>query len=533
MSTAATFTHGVASFDPVPDGVLLWTRVEGAERVRWHLAERAAHGGPRGQVRSGTVPVDPDSRVATVAVDGLRPGTDHLYWFRADGVASPRGRTRTAPDGAAGSWRLALVCCADHSINHLTAYRAVAEADVDVVVHLGDYIYETRGKGERTQDPDRDCVTLEDYDRRYAQLRADPALQALHARHPMITIWDDHDIADNAWAGGAKGHDEEEHGPWAQRLLAAAGARQRWLPARLEDPSDPTRLWRSFRAGDLAELVVTDTRIAGRDQQAGDPGAGPLEDPDRSLLGEPQRAWLRDRIADRSARWCLLATQVTMHPMALPVPTGATLLEGAPSGYGLVDGAGVCLDEWDGYPAERERVARWLAARGSDAVIVSGDVHSSWVFDGHLAPGVPAVAPEFVVPSVSSTPMGRQLPRGWRKVASALAGTADGARWYEVESWGFTTLEVTPRHVSAAWHLVDASGTDPATELAATWVVDTGDPGSLRPVGPLRAPLELSRPSAPLVAGAALAAAAAAWAARRAVGGRGAERRGFGSRVRG
>lgn len=498
--TQKVFPHGVASFDPGPDRVILWTRIMPPETraaaaaptmsVHWHIAERSADGGVAGAVRSGTAEVQLDEPFVAVDVDALPAATDHLYWFECDGTTSPVGRTRTLPDGSPTSWRVAVTCCADYSINHLSAYREIARSDVDVVLHLGDYVYETEGKGGRRLDPDGVCVTLEDYDRRYAQVRSDPALLELHARHPLITIWDDHDIADNAWRHGAKAHDPDEHGPWEDRLRAAALARQRWLPARLPEPQDPLRLWRSFRAGDLAELVITDTRVDGRDQQAGDPGARPLDDPDRALLGPAQRVWLEERIRDRSSQWCVIATQVTMSPMRLPVPLGTTtLLEGAPSGYGIVDGAAVCVDEWDGYPAERRRVARWLADRGGDALLVSGDVHSSWVFDGSLTPGVAPVAPEFVAPGVSSTPLGRQLPRGWRRLASAAANRTDGALWFDLESWGFVLLDVTPTAITGSWCMVDARRDHPGHEVAATWTVGSGRPARLQPVGTTRRPV--------------------------------------------
>ena len=487
--TTPRFPLGVASFDPGVDRILLWTRVDGGGSVEWHLAERGPDGGPAGEVRSGTA--DPDEvGCVCVEVDGLRAGTAYLYWFTSDDHRSTTGRTRTLPEGSPERWRLALTCCADRSINELTVYEAIAADEVDLVVHLGDYIYETQGKGQHAHDPDRVCVTLEDYDRRYAQIRSDPAVMAMHARHPMVATWDDHDVADNAWRHGAKAHDPEEHGPFPERLRAAALARQRWLPARLDDPDDPLRLWRSVRAGDLAELVMMDTRIDGRDQQAGDPGASPLDDPDRALIGPAQRRWLEERIRDRSAAWCVLATQVTMSPMQLPVPAGTrTLLDGAPSGYGIVDGRAVCVDEWDGYPAERRRVARWLADRGGDALVISGDVHSSWVFDGVMSPGIPAAAPEFVAPSVSSTPMGRQLPRGWRGLGRLAGVAAEGARWYDLESWGYTVLELTPEAITGTWYAVDATSTDPSTEVIARWELGRGGADRLRPLGEPRNPL--------------------------------------------
>lgn len=471
------FTHGVASFDPATDRVILWTRAVGTEHVHWHV--RTA--GTDAPARSGVIEVDPTHGCVSVDVDGLEAGAELEFWFSSGGDRSPTGRTRTLPEGAPGRWRLGLLCCADHSIHHPTVHRRLAEAELDLVVHLGDYIYENEGKGERTLEPDRTCVTVEDYDRRYAQVRRDPATMALHARHPMAFVWDDHDVADNAWRHGAKAHDPAEHGDWEERLRAAAIARQRWVPCRLPDPDDLLRVWRSLRAGDLAELVLTDTRIDGRDQQAGDDGARPLHDPDRSMIGASQRRWLEERIRDRSSTWCLLATQVTMSPMRLPVAEGVELLDGAPSGYGIVDGDVVCVDEWDGYPAERTRVARWLADRGGDAVILSGDVHSAWVFDGPLSPGVRAVAPEFVCPAVSSTPMARQLPRGWQGLAEAIVDEhVPGPRWFELRWWGFVVLDVTPGSVTGSWYRVDAREPDAPAELSARWVIDRSTPMRLR-----------------------------------------------------
>lgn len=479
-----TFPHGVASFDPTSDSVLLWTRVEGGGTCRWHLGAVAD---PDAALRSGEVRVDDPTGCVTVDVGDLDPGQEYRYWFSTDGARSRTGRTRTLPTGSPRSWRLGVLCCADYSVNHLTVHRHLAAAELDLVLHLGDYIYENEGKGERTFEPDHDCVTVDDFDLRYAQVRRDSATKDLHASHPMVAVWDDHDIADNAWRHGAKAHDPDEHGDWESRLHAAAIARQRWLPARLADPTDLMRLWRSVQVGDLAELIVTDTRIDGRDQQAGDDGAPPLDADDRAMIGPAQRRWLEERLRAREQRWCLLSTQVTMSPMRLPVADGVSVLDGAPSGYAVVDGAVVCVDEWDGYPAERSRIARWLADRGGDAVILSGDVHSAWVFDGELSPGVRAVAPEFVCPAVSSTPMARQLPRGWQRLASGIVDTrVPGPRWFELTMWGYLVVTVTPAALTTQFHTVDASRPDGERRLAATFAVRSGDPGHVHGAG--RAP---------------------------------------------
>jgi len=346
MSEEATppFGHGVASFDPTHESVLLWTRAPGAGRVGWCIA-RSPGGRP---VASGEADVVAGhDHCVTVAVDGLDPATTWYYWFEAGASRSPVGRTRTLPAGGTDPLRLAVVCCGDYSRGHFTAYRAVAEADVDLVLHVGDYIYETRGKGDvRQAEPDHEVVTLADYRTRYAQSRADPDLVALHQRHPMVAVWDDHDIADNAWRGGAKGHDPNAHGHWDDRLAAATTAHHEWLPARVPG-DDPLRVWRSMAIGDLAELVVLDTRIAGRDQQADDEAARPWDDPSRSLLGDDQRAWAHARIRDRTRPWCLLVTQVVLNRMELPVEHGARLADLAPSGYAVIGGQAMCTFECD------------------------------------------------------------------------------------------------------------------------------------------------------------------------------------------
>lgn len=463
----APFPHGVASFDPTHDSVLLWTRAPGVGRVSWRVVRRP--GGP--PVASGEVDVVAErDHCVTVAVDGLDPATSFYYWFEAGPSRSPVGRTRTLPAAGTDSVRLAVVCCGDYSRGHFAVYRAVAEADVDLVLHVGDYIYETRGKGDvRRAEPDHEVVTLDDYRTRYAQARGDADLIALHQRHPVVAVWDDHDIADNAWRGGAKGHDPNAHGRWDDRLQAATTAHHEWLPARLPDPGDPLRVWRSVAIGDLAELVVLDTRIAGRDQQADDEAALPWDDPDRSLLGDEQRAWAHARVRDTTRPWCLLVTQVVLNRMELPVEHGAILGELAPSGYAVIDGEAMCTDEWDGYPAEREALVRAIAERSRGVVALSGDVHSAWAYEGPCDDTGQAVAVEYTAPCVTATPMARQLPRGWQRLVDRLAERLPEARWFDLEHHGFLVVELTATHADAHWYCVDTEDPRARPEHAASW----------------------------------------------------------------
>ena len=204
-----------------------------------------------------------------MSVEGLSPATSYWYRFEAGGERSPVGRTRTLPDHDVTAFRIATVCCADYAVAPLSVYRAVAEREVDLVLHLGDYIYEKEGsRGGRRHDPPHEATTLDDYRRRIAQVRSDPDAQALHLRHPVITIWDDHDLADNAWRDGAKHHDPAEHGPWPDRVAAAArpgrsGCRPAFPASTIRSPlggRSPSATWPSSCSSTRASRDATGKR---------------------------------------------------------------------------------------------------------------------------------------------------------------------------------------------------------------------------------------------------------------------------------
>jgi alkaline phosphatase D len=459
------FAHGIGSFDPTAGSVLLWTRVTGGHPLGWSVWRDQAM---TGEVAHGEVVPDADrDHVALVDLEGLDPGCTYWYRFELGGVPSPLGRTRTLPVRGSSPVRLGLVSCARYSVAPLTAYRALAARDVDLVVHLGDYIYEDGGdKGPRSHDPDRPVVSLDDYRRRIAQMRTDPDCQALHQRHTVVTLWDDHDLADNAWSGGAKAHDPATQGEWRARVAAAHRARSEWLPAR--DDRDPERTWRSVALGDVGELLLLDTRIAGRDRHAGDPGTAPVDDPGRSLLGAEQRAWLADRLADTSRPWSLLASSVVVNSLELSLPPLVAAAPLLPNGYAVHDGRVLRDDQWDGYPAERDRVVAGVgqrAASGGRTLILSGDVHSSWAFEGPAdATGTP-VALEATTPSVSSAPMGRgRLPGVWRFL-DGVVRRLPHARWVDITNRGFSVVEVSAERVRVTWWFVDPYDTDDVPDL--------------------------------------------------------------------
>jgi len=493
------FRHAVASFEPTGSSVLLWTRLTGATSARWCVA---ADAGLSQVVASGEASTSPDADgTVVVDVDGLRPGTTWWYRFDAAGETSPVGRTRTLPAAPATSVRLGLVCCARYSMAPLGAYRAMAEREVDVVLHLGDYVYEDDGhKGPRDHRPPRAAVTLDDYRQRLAQVREDPDCQALHLRHPMILVLDDHDVADNCWQDGAKSHDPEAQGPFAARAAAAARARQEWAPGRLRDPARPTATWRSVPIADVAELIILDTRLSGRDLQAGDDGAKGLHDPDRSLLGDEQRAWLGERLADITRPWALLASGVVVNEVSLPLPA-TSLFDGLlPNGYSAIEGKVLHDDQWDGYPAERDRLVSCLAERGragGRTVILSGDIHSSWAFEGPRTAGGDPVAVEITIPAVASKPMGRsRVPGAWR-VLDAMVRRLEHVPWVDVTERGYGMLDVRPDRVGMEWWFVEATDRDPGAgaELGKVFVTHRRPwPPRLSDAGPSPDPVRLGLP---------------------------------------
>jgi alkaline phosphatase D len=460
-----TFTHAVASFEPTTTGVLLWTRVLGSTRVGWQVATDPDL---RGVVASGEADVDPDrDHTVVVDVDGLQAATTYWYRFEAAGDRSPIGRTRTLPSDGADRFLLATVSCSRYSEAPFGVYRAVAERDVDLVVHLGDYIYEDGSTRPRRNDPPEPAITLRDYRRRLAQVRADPDTTALHLRHPVVGIWDDHDLADNAWRDGAKHHDPDVDGPWSDRAEAAARARQEWLPARLRAADQPLVTWRSMIVGDLAELLLLDTRLVGRDRQAGDEGSPDLDDPARSLLGDEQRSWLHERLADTERPWAVVASGVVVNAIELAWPRPLRWVNSLlPNGYAVLDGRLLHDDQWDGYPAERARLVDALRRRGAAggrAVLLSGDVHSSWAFTGPCdeASGT-AVAVEVTTPAVSSAAMGRAHYPGLWRVLDREANRLPHVGWADVTERGYATLDLTRDAAVAEWWFVHPYASDPS-----------------------------------------------------------------------
>ena len=425
------FSHSVASGDPLPFAVILWTRISPdnseATDVFWEVARDAQF---TDRVGAGWTQTDAD-RDFTVKLDtvGLAAGTTYYYRFQSLGRASPIGRTRTAPLENVDRLRMAVVSCSNYPVGYFHAYRKIGErADLDLVVHLGDYIYEygSSATGVRPHDPPREIIALGDYRRRYAQYRTDPDLQEAHRQHPFVTVWDDHESANNSWRGGAENHDEDSEGSWAERRAAAERAYSEWLPIRDQDDG---RTFRMLAFGDLVDLFMLDTRLWGRDQQIESVSDREgLRDPSRTILGFDQEEWLAQGLRESSARWVIAGQQVIMSPWTLV---------GAPESEG--GGAIANTDSWDGYFASRERLVQALGDAGNpNFVVLTGDVHSSWAFDLTTDPSDPAaydpvtgagsVGVELVTTSVTSNFPAVGIEDFFLSASSAPALGGDGIK---------------------------------------------------------------------------------------------------------
>lgn len=475
----SVFQHGVASGDPLADRVILWTRVtpstRGAVVVAYSIATDP---GMTQVVQQGRTKTNPD-RDYTVKIDAsrLQAGTTYYYRFSTLGQDSPIGRTRTLPVGNTQRLRMAVVSCSNHAFGLFNVYRRIAErADLDAVIHLGDYVYEYGPNvygSLRTPEPPFEMVTLSDYRLRHAQYKRDADSIEMHRQHPLIAIWDDHETTNDAWRDGAQNHTPGTgvggEGDWGERVNVALQAYYEWMPVRIPDVTKRRENQRAFRFGDLAELVMLEQRLSARSQQLvatvptpfgnGFVQTGDFADPARHLLGAAQEQWLADKLRTTPARWKLLGQGVMFAQLKI---------QAAP----LAQGGGVFLntDQWDGYQPARDRVYDiFKGANGlppvHNCVVLTGDIHSSWAADLSQDPNNPdpatggynpatgegSRAVEFVGTSVTSP--GANDPTG--STAALLRNINPHFKYIDLNQRGYMLMDLTPQRVVGEWWFVD------------------------------------------------------------------------------
>lgn len=481
---AYPFALGVASGDPLPDGVVLWTRLApdplaggGMPMARvpvgWEVARDPAF---RTIVQTGTEVARPElGHSVHVEVEGLEPGREFWYRFHAGGEVSQVGRTRTAPADPASVDRLRFaVCgCNHYETGYFTAYQHIAEQAFDFVFHTGDYIYEDRGDGGRNANRVRqhhcdEIFTLVDYRNRYAQYKLDPALRAAHLSAPFIVTWDDHET-DNDYAGDRDEHDT----PPEVFLLRRAAAYQAYFESmplrRAQWPRGASlRLFRRLRFGSLIDLSVLDTRQYRSDQACGGAtatGCAAALDPARTMLGDEQERWLFEHLATVRARWTVLGQQV---------PTFARdNLEASPSGQ-------FAMDKWDGYVVARQRLyARLRETRAPNPLVLSGDVHLHYGADLKLDftdPASETIGAEFTNTSISSAGDGGDVAPNWE------ATRADNPHIkYHSGRRGYIDCTATPSTLRADFKIVEKVSVPGLPVLTGgSLVMEAGKPGCVR-----------------------------------------------------
>ena len=503
------FAHGVASGDPLADGVILWTRVTLASStstspvdVEYVVATDPALGASS-IVAGGRFTTDA-TRDYTVKVDvgGLKPATTYYYRFAVASASSgavaagvsPVGRTRTLPVGSVDRVRVAVASCASLAHGYFNAYRRIAErADLDLVVHLGDYIYEY-GDGDygslRPYEPSHEIVSLADYRQRHAQYKRDTDVQALHRQHAMVAIWDDHEFADNAWSGGAANHTEGAEGTWTARVAAALQAYYEWMPVRRVDAAEPRRNNRSFALGNLVELVMLEERLLARSKQLdgntalpGSPSftqTGAYADASRQLLGSAEESWLATTLRGSKAQWKLLGQGVMFAQLKT---NGASNAAGG--------GTFINSDQWDGYQPARDRVFDILKGSAgtaplNDVVVLTGDIHSSWAADLTPDPNNPDAAAggydeatgagsravEFVGTSVTAP----ALPKFTSPLATFNVKLSNPhIKYVDLTQRGYMLLDVDAKRTVCEWWYVDGIATSGGGEtFGAAYQVQAG-----------------------------------------------------------
>ena len=480
------FTHAVASGEPASDSMLLWTRYVPASGDSAELRVELAETPDFARVVAGGAQITGAWRdfTAKITVAGLAPGRVYHYRFVApDGGFSPVGRTKTLPEGVAPHFRTAIFSCSNMPYGYFNAYgHAAARDDLDLAIHLGDYLYEYE-TGDypaakdavpgRKPEPAGELLHLADYRLRYGSYRSDPDLQRLHARVPMIVQWDDHESANDSWEGGAQNHDPATEGDWNARRAASIQAYREWMPVS-DEP------WKAYDIGTLATLFRTETRDLARTKQpdvaplfkAADPIAaltafrdGAWQDPAVTMMGSQQENWLNHAMrasVKAGQRWQVVGFGTILGQTVTPASAPGWIAPGASERSRNYVLAGVAAakvglpfnyDNWGGYPAARARFLRAAQGSGANLIVISGDSHNAWAFD--LGQDGKPAGVEFAGHSVTSPGFESGVAMDPKTVAAALVGANPELKWCDTSRRGYMTLTLTPARATNDWVMVD------------------------------------------------------------------------------
>jgi len=472
-STIQPFYHGVASGDPLQDRVIIWTRVTTDSvtvPVKWRVALDT---GMTIVVAQGTTVAD-TSKDYTVKLDvtGLQPDKYYYYEFEALGRLSQRGRTKTLPTGSVSSLRLALLSCSNYSFGYFNAYDLIKKSnDVDLVIHVGDYIYEDGLRfGSNSVDtikrrtfPEYDAYDLASYRLRYGWYHLDPSLRNLHQQYPMVVIWDDHEFANDAFADTSSAHRPATQGTWAVRKATAIRVFKEWIPMR-EDTSKINIIAFKQNIGDLADIIYTEDRIQKNDSTTSATAIGLLttvdniayDKPNRTMHGFRQMEWMCQQLKASTAKWKILANQVVF----------SNYVYRGIGGLPFHQAAG-----WDMYPLERKRVIDTINFYNiKNMVVLSGDIHVAMAFDVpsgtvpyNATTGAGSAGVEFVCDNVVKGGI-------FGGMESYMYTNNKHLKYINPKSTGYTIVNVTPASVCADFWVTDTSSKlSTSKKLLGTW----------------------------------------------------------------
>lgn len=467
----APFYHGVASGDPLTDRVILWTRITldapiDPVTVDWKIATDT---GLVNVVNSGSVTTDV-SKDYTVKVDatGLQANTWYYYGFSHGGQKSIVGRTRTIPTGNnIDSLRIGVVSCQDYENGYYNAYNHMATRnDMDVIFHLGDFIYEY-GAGSsigRDHEPATEIISLSDYRIRHSQYKLDDDLRSAMQQYPFICIWDDHETANDSYKDGADNHTPGTEGSFADRKSYSTKAYSEWMPIRNPDPNNLEKIYRKFVWGDLFESYHLESRLLARDEQIPGTGSVSVTDPavldtNRRLLGVEQMGWLQNGMSNSGAQWQILAQQVMVAPLLINAIVTTNIAN---------------TDQWDGYPAERDRLYNYIMNNNiQNVVVLTGDIHTAWANDLPLPNynnGANSVGVEFVGTSITSSGF-LNLP-----VAGLITSMNPHIQWTNLSEHGYMIVDVNRGRVQNDWYMVSTiDNTNYTIDCEKSYYVNDGE----------------------------------------------------------
>ncbi len=471
-----SFDYGVASGDPTNDQVILWTKISTEERVEkaviWEVSPDTSF---KKIIASGFAKAKPIDDF-TVKVDAKIPleyNAKKIYYrFKSHDVHSDIGITATLPIQNPEKYNIAFCSCSNYPAGYFNAYKEMAnDKEVDLVLHLGDYLYEYSRKGYASSDakkmgrvvnPSNEIVSLDDYRQRYATYRSDKDLQQLHKSKPMIVVWDDHEITNDTWKTGAQNHNRGE-GSFEDRKYNAVKAYYEWMPIRENGAKD--KIWRRFSIGKLINLVMLDTRLYGRDKQLDissyikdkildkENFKKDLLKP-RALLGNEQLNWVNKKI-DKEFKWSIFGQQLLIGPKYLPGIFKSDKLDSSRS-YLSKQLAGekvpINTDQWDGYPLEREKFYEVISQSQSN-VILAGDSHNAW-FSNLYDEKNEFMGIEVGAPAISSPSLGDSMGDLTEVVEKAFVDENKDLMWMNGRHKGYVSMNITEEYIDVSFKFV-------------------------------------------------------------------------------